>query len=89
MCAAGFHRAGGPCRRADGAGRQVGADFTHLLFDDQQFAAGALREHGLKLGYENHQEHNGREVLSKLGDENADCNPDVVGQLCLQRTDTP
>jgi sugar phosphate isomerase/epimerase len=46
---------------------------TPLLFSDQSFIAGALREHGLKLGYENHPEHNGREVLSKLGDANSDC----------------
>lgn len=45
---------------------------TPLLFSDQRFVAGALREHNLKLGYENHPERSGREVLSKLGSEAVD-----------------
>ncbi|MEP7355705.1 MAG: sugar phosphate isomerase/epimerase [Anaerolineales bacterium] len=46
---------------------------TPLLFNDQPFVAAALREHNLKLGYENHPERSGREVLAKLGDAAADC----------------
>ena len=45
---------------------------TPLLFNDQVFVAGALRGHNLKLGYENHPEHSGREVLAKLGGEALD-----------------
>jgi sugar phosphate isomerase/epimerase len=56
---------------------------TPLLFDDQSFVAGALREHGLKLGYENHPEHNGREVLSRLGDQEAGCIGVTVDTGCF------
>ncbi len=56
---------------------------TPLLFSDQTFVAGALREHNLKLGYENHPEHTGREVLSKLGGQNADCIGVTVDTGCF------
>jgi sugar phosphate isomerase/epimerase len=56
---------------------------TPLLFSDQSFVAGALREHGLQLGYENHPEHTGREVLSKLGDQNGDCIGVTVDTGCF------
>jgi L-ribulose-5-phosphate 3-epimerase len=45
---------------------------TPLLFSDLDFVAGVLREHHLKLGYENHLERSGRAVLAKLGDAGAD-----------------
>jgi L-ribulose-5-phosphate 3-epimerase len=56
---------------------------TPLLFSDQKFVAGALREHSLKLGYENHPERNGREVLAKIGDEGADCIGATVDTGCF------
>ena len=46
---------------------------TPLLFSDQAFVIGALRDHKVQLGYENHPERSAREVLAKLGDEGADC----------------
>lgn len=45
---------------------------TPLLFSDQGFVASRLRAHNLKLGYENHPERTGREVLAKIGGEAAD-----------------
>ena len=45
---------------------------TSLVFSDQSFVIGALRTHNLKLGYENHPERSGREVLSKIGGEGTD-----------------
>ena len=56
---------------------------TPLLFSDQTFVAGALRDHNLKLGYENHPEHNGREVLSRLGGQNAGCIGVTVDTGCF------
>ncbi len=61
------------CRQAAALGVPLLGGGTPLLFNDQNFVAGALREHSMKLGYENHTDHSGREVLSRLGDENADC----------------
>jgi L-ribulose-5-phosphate 3-epimerase len=56
---------------------------TPLLFSDQRFVVGALREHNLKLGYENHPERNGQEVVSKIGDEGADCIGVTVDTGCF------
>jgi sugar phosphate isomerase/epimerase len=56
---------------------------TRLLFSDQEFVAGALREHNLKLGYENHPERSGREVLFVLGVEHADCIGVTVDTGCF------
>ena len=56
---------------------------TPLLFHDRQFVIGALRQDNLKLGYENHPERNGREVLSKIGDEGADCIGATVDTGCF------
>jgi L-ribulose-5-phosphate 3-epimerase len=60
------------CRLAAALGVPLLGGGTPLLFSDQRFVAGALRAHNLKLGYENHPERNGREVLSKIGGEEAD-----------------
>ena len=56
---------------------------TPLLFSDREFVAGALRAHNLKLGYENHPERSGREVLSKIGDAGADCIGATVDTGCF------
>jgi L-ribulose-5-phosphate 3-epimerase len=60
------------CRLAAALGVPLLGGGTPLLFSDQDFVAGALRAHHLKLGYENHPERSGRAVLSKLGDAGAD-----------------
>jgi sugar phosphate isomerase/epimerase len=60
------------CRLAADLGAPLLGGGTPLLFNDQPFVAATLREHGLKLGYENHPERSGREVLAKLGDAHMD-----------------
>ena len=61
------------CRLAAALGAPLLGGTTPLLFSERAFVAGALRAHNLSLGYENHPERSGQEVLSKIGDEAADC----------------
>ncbi len=71
------------CRLAAALGVALLGGSTPLLFNDRAFVAGALREHGLRLGYENHPERSGREVLARIGDEAADVIGATVDTGCF------
>jgi L-ribulose-5-phosphate 3-epimerase len=56
------------CRLAVELGRPVLGGTTSMLEKDRDFVVGALKEHGLRLGLENHPEKNPSELLAKIGD---------------------
>ena len=56
------------CRLAVEFGRPVLGGTTSMLEKDRDFVVGALKEHGLRLGLENHPEKNPGELLAKIGD---------------------
>jgi sugar phosphate isomerase/epimerase len=62
------------CRVATAVGAPFLGGMGRALTDDPRAAAHVLREHGVRLGLENHPERNPDEVLAKLGHEG-----DVVG----------
>jgi sugar phosphate isomerase/epimerase len=61
------------CRLAAALRVRLLGGSTALLSTDPDFVAGALRDHALKLGYENHQERSSRDVLARIGSAGADC----------------
>ena len=61
------------CRLAAALGVPLLGGGTPLLFSDQAFVIGALRDHKVQLGYENHPERTAQEVLAKIGLEGPDC----------------
>jgi len=63
------------CRVAQAVGAPVLGGGTALLVEQRGGLVGVLREHGLKLGVENHQEKTPRELLGRLGKGDED----VVG----------
>lgn len=56
------------CRLAVELGRPLLGGSTSVLEKDRDFVVGALKEHGLKFGIENHPEKNPGELLARIGD---------------------
>jgi L-ribulose-5-phosphate 3-epimerase len=56
------------CRLAVALGCPVLGGSTSVLEKDRDFVVGTLKEHGLRLGLENHPEKNPAELLAKIGD---------------------
>jgi sugar phosphate isomerase/epimerase len=56
------------CRVATGVGTTILGGMGDVLLDDPGGTAAVLREHGVRLGLENHPERTPGEVLAKIGD---------------------
>jgi sugar phosphate isomerase/epimerase len=56
------------CKLAVALNTTILGGSTPLLFNDRAFVVGALKQHGLKLGIENHPEKTPEELLDKIGD---------------------
>ncbi len=63
------------CRIANAVGTTVLGGMGEILLADRDGTAAVLREHGVRLGLENHPERSPAEVLAKIGDDS----PDVLG----------
>jgi L-ribulose-5-phosphate 3-epimerase len=56
------------CGLAVKLGRPILGGSTNMLKQDREWVVATLKEHGLKLGLENHPEKTPREMLEKIGD---------------------
>jgi sugar phosphate isomerase/epimerase len=64
---------GAACRLARALGAPVLGGGTGLLAQDRARLVALLRDHGVRLGVENHPERTPQELLEKVGDADADC----------------
>lgn len=65
---------GAACRLANALGAEVLGGMAEILRNDRAATAAVLREHGVRLAYENHPEHTPEQVFALIGDES-----DVLG----------
>jgi L-ribulose-5-phosphate 3-epimerase len=59
------------CEIANALATEILGGATPLLADDRDWVVARLREHGLRLAFENHPEASPDEMLAKIGDDDA------------------